>query len=162
MDRILIVDAYPTVRELLAEELAGEGHMVVAIGNPALISGLLYMFDPDLIVSDLYMGGKMRWNLLREIKRQKPQLPVVIFTSAYPGRNVHFPRVEGWVIKTFMLDELKRKINEVLKRRILLAKGPKKLIPSEIKRSDLFNHLSSNSDLLEGPKRGCGKTIVFH
>jgi DNA-binding response OmpR family regulator len=153
MDKILVVDAYPSVRELLAEELAGEGHMVVAIGNPVLIAGLLDTFDPDLIVLDLYISGKMRWNVLKEIKRQKPQLPVVIFTSSYPERNLRFPRVEGWVIKTYLLDELKEKINEVLKRRILLAKGPKKLIPSKIKRSDLFGHPSSNIQLLGRSKR---------
>jgi DNA-binding response OmpR family regulator len=162
MHKILIVDGYASVRELLAEELAGEGNIVVAIGNPELIGGLINTFEPDLIILDLYKNGRMRWNVLKEIKRQSPQLPVVIFTSTYPERDLHLPQVEGWVIKSFIFDELKEKINEVLKRRILLAKGPKKLIPSEIKRSDLFGHPLSNIEPPGRSKREGGDSIVLH
>ena len=32
MAEILIIDEYPSLRELLAEELASEGHLVVPLG----------------------------------------------------------------------------------------------------------------------------------
>jgi len=150
MDKILIADAYPSVRELLAEELAGDGKMVLTIGNPALIAGLLDTFDPDLIVLDLYMNGKMRWNILKEIKKQKPQLPVVIFTSTHPERDLRPPQVEGWVMKSFILDGLKKKINDVLKRRILGAKNQKNLTSVEAK--DLL--YSATPQVISSPWRG--------
>lgn len=41
MTKILIVGEDPSVREFMTKELAGEGRLVVAIGNPALIGELL-------------------------------------------------------------------------------------------------------------------------
>jgi DNA-binding response OmpR family regulator len=137
MDKILIVDGYQSVRELVAEELASEGNIVVAIGNPELIGGLIETFDPDLIILDLYNNGRMRWHVLKEIKRQSPQLPVVIFTSTYPERDLHLPQVEGWVIKSFIFDELKEKIDEILKRRALGANKRKNLTQEEIRGSNI-------------------------
>jgi DNA-binding response OmpR family regulator len=124
MDKILIVDGYPSVRELLAEELAGEGKMVVAIGKPDSIRDLINTFDPDLIIMDLFMNGKMRWNVLKEIKKRSPQLPVLIFTATYPEGDSRLSWVDGWVMKSFLLDDLKQKIAEVLKRRSLAANTP--------------------------------------
>ncbi len=49
MNRILIFDAYPSIRELLAEELAADGYTVVPIGIPNSIPNLTKTFEPDLV-----------------------------------------------------------------------------------------------------------------
>lgn len=58
MKKILVVDRFSSVRELLAEELAAEGNTVVPIVNPKLIQSLIYSFAPNLIIMDLFMDGK--------------------------------------------------------------------------------------------------------
>jgi len=128
MDKILIVDGYSSVRELLAEELAGDGKMVVAVGNPACIPDLLNTFEPDLVVLDVFMNGKMKWRVLHEIKKQRPRLPVVIFTSTYPDGDLRRHPIDAWVIKSFIFDELKQKINEVLKKKTLCPSTPKNIM----------------------------------
>ena len=50
MVKILLMGEDPSAREFIAEDLAGEGHLVATIGNPALIGELLITFDPDLVL----------------------------------------------------------------------------------------------------------------
>jgi CheY-like chemotaxis protein len=137
MDKVLIVDGYSSVRELLAEELAGEGKMVVAVGNPASIPEILNTFEPDLVILDVFMNGKMKWSVLQDIQKRSPQLPVLIFTTTYPGSDPRLSRVEGWVIKSFIFDEVKQKINEVLKKKPLRPSTPEDIIPGGMMGSNL-------------------------
>ena len=113
MKKILIVDRYPSVRELLAEDLAAEGNTVVPIGNPELIHSLIYSFAPNLIILDPFIDGKWQWNLLEKIKKQNPALPVLIFSADHPQGDRWRPLADGWVRKSFIFDELKEKINRI-------------------------------------------------
>ncbi len=129
MKKILILDRYPSVRELLAEELAAEGNTVVPIGSPQSIWSLLHTFEPDLIIMDLFMNGKWQWNILREIKKQNPGLPVLIFTAGFPEGDRRLSQADGWVIKSSVFDELKRKINEIPGGKAFNENKPKNLTP---------------------------------
>lgn len=118
MANILIVDRHPLVRGLMREELASEGHRVAMTGKPELIQEMIRCSRPDLVLLDLHMNGRDRWDLLDEMKRQMPRLPVII-VSAYNGYRED-PRLEladGFVIKSFIFDELKRKIAAILRRK---------------------------------------------
>jgi DNA-binding response OmpR family regulator len=123
MYKILIVDGYPSIRELLTEELTAEGNMVLPIGHPELIRDLLPLLDPDLIILDLYENGRMQWDFLGEIKKQSPELPVLVFTADYPQGDPRLSLADGWVTKSFLLDPLKRRIYEILAGRA--GKGEK-------------------------------------
>jgi len=117
MDKVLIVDGDSSVRDLLAQELADDGYMVVAIGKPESIPDILDTFEPDVLVLDVFMNGKMKWDVWLEIKKQRPRLPVLIFTCTYPDGDLGRLPIEGWVVKSFLFDELKEKIRGILKRR---------------------------------------------
>jgi DNA-binding response OmpR family regulator len=134
MKKILILDRYPSVRELLAEELAAEGNTVVPIGSPQSIWSLLHTFEPDLIIMDLFMNGKWQWNILREIKKQNPRLPVLIFTAGFPEGDRRLSQADGWVIKSSVFDELKRKINEIPRGKAFNENEPKNLTPMDTKQ----------------------------
>jgi len=134
MKKILILDRYPPVRELLAEELAAEGNTVVPIGSPQSIWSLLHTFEPDLIIMDLFMNGKWQWNILREIKKQNPRLPVLIFTAGFPEGDRRLSQADGWVIKSSVFDELKIKINEIQRGKAFNEKKPKNLTPMYTKQ----------------------------
>jgi len=121
MSKILILDGYPWVRELLREELGGDGYRIEAvdaIGKAVEIEKRVRFFQPDLILLDLYIHGEEQWDLLRKFKHLNPSLPVLIFT-AYEGYRQD-PRAilaDGYVTKSFLLDELKQKIAKILKKK---------------------------------------------
>jgi len=118
MANILIVDDQPCVQELLSEELISEGYRVSAAGDAESARGHFRSSQPDLVILDLYLDGSDGRELLRDIKRQDPDLPVIIFT-AYDS-YVDDPRLsqaEGYVIKSLVLDGLKRKVADVLRQR---------------------------------------------
>ena len=125
MAKVLIVDDQSCVRELLSEELISEGYRVTTAGDAESISGHLRFSQPDLIVLDLYLDGPDGIRVLRDIKREDPDLPVIIFT-AYDS-YMDDPRLcqaDGYVIKSICLDELKGKIANVLSRQQALPATP--------------------------------------
>ncbi len=113
MTKILIVDGYSSMRELLAEDLANEGNMVVAIGRTELVSEILKTFDPDLVIMDPYLKGIIRWDVLEEIKNSRPSLPVLIFTAHSLDGDPRLSRAEGSIIKSYLFDKLKQKMREI-------------------------------------------------
>ena len=118
MAKILIVDDQPCVRELLSEELISQGHQVVTAGGAESVIGHLRSSRPDLVLLDLYLDELDGFWVLRDIKSQHLDLPVIIHT-AYDS-YVDDPRVsqaDGYVIKSVVLDELKGKIADVLSRK---------------------------------------------
>jgi DNA-binding response OmpR family regulator len=112
--KILIFDEYPSIRNLLAEELAGEGNVILAVGRPELIGEGIPAFKPDLAILDLFLRGKFRWEFLGEIRRQEPALPVILYSGYYPGDDPHLNQVDGFILKSCVLDELKQCIRYVL------------------------------------------------
>ena len=115
MAKILVVGEHSRVREFLAEELAGEGHLVVAIGNPALIGELLTTLEPDLVLLDFLRSRMNLWRALGEIKRRNAHLPVFTFTSY--GRykeELRFEVMNGGGAKSISLEMLKQEVSMLL------------------------------------------------
>ena len=117
MAKILIVDDQPCVREILSEELILEGYRVATAGDAESISGHLRFSRPDLVLLDLYLDGCNGIGVLGDIKRQHPDLPVIIFTAYDSYReDPRLSQADGYIIKSTVLDELKGKIADVLSR----------------------------------------------
>jgi CheY-like chemotaxis protein len=113
VNKILIFDAYPFGRELLAEELADEGNFVIAIGNPESLTEIVGSFEPDLLIMDPYIRGTMQWEVFDKAKAINPRLPVLLFTqSSFPDER--FARANAWVTKSYIFDNLKRGIKEIM------------------------------------------------
>ncbi|MBK5102110.1 MAG: response regulator [Desulfobacteraceae bacterium] len=119
MARILIVDDEASVRDLISEELAEEGYEVSSVGSPESLWAALRSSVPDVVLLDLYLNGVKGWEVLSRIKRQHPDLPVLIVT-AYDNfaEDPRVSQADGYVVKNFVaLDELKRKIGGILKKK---------------------------------------------
>ncbi len=118
MANILIVDDQACIRQLLSEELADEGYRVTGVGDAESARAHLKASPPDLVLLDLYLDGPHGWDVLRDVKRQDPCLPVIIVT-AYDSfmDDPRLSEADGYVIKSVCLDELKRKIADVLNRK---------------------------------------------
>lgn len=120
MAKILIVDDQACIRELLSEELTSDGYRVATAGNAESISGHLKFSRPDLVILDLYLDGPNGIGVFHNIKRQYPDLPVIIFTAYDSYReDPRLSQADGYVIKSIVLDELKRRVADVLSRKPL-------------------------------------------
>src|SRR3954464_11045361 len=81
MARILIVDDQDVIRDSLAATLARQGHEVVAAtdGPGALTKISSSRFE--LMISDLKMPKMTGTELLAEVKKIRPELPVIMMTA---------------------------------------------------------------------------------
>lgn len=116
MASILIVDDQPHVREFFSEELAREGHRITGIGDAESIWAQLKESRPDVVLLDLYLDGFRGRDILNDIKRKEPNLPVLILT-AYDSfqEDPRLSQADGYVIKSFVaLGTLKQKIADIL------------------------------------------------
>jgi|SRR5882724_3870777 len=84
---ILAIDDDLMVRGMLVAILTPAGHYVVEV--PGAMEGLaaLKQSQPDLVITDIVMPGKDGLELITEIKRDFPQLPVI----AISGHSPHSP-----------------------------------------------------------------------
>jgi DNA-binding NtrC family response regulator len=119
MNTILVIEDDWAVRELFRIELAEEGFNIVAIGEVESIWEKIRASNPDLVVLDIYMKGKFRWDVLVDIKEENPKLPVIIATDFGNYTNdPHLLSVDGYWIKSYrFFDDLIQKIGEVLQRK---------------------------------------------
>jgi DNA-binding response OmpR family regulator len=117
MKKILIFDAYPSIRQLLAEELTAEGYVTMSAGKAEFLSEAVESFGPDLIVLDLFVRGGILWSLLEDLKERYPAIPILLFTAFHPNEFPRFKQADGWAQKSFLFEDLKQKIRTLLEKK---------------------------------------------
>ena len=118
MADILIVDDQACIREFVSDGLLSEGYRVATAANAESVGRHLRLPQPDLIVLDLYLDGPDGPEVFHDIKRQYPRVPVIIFTAYDSYReDPRLSQADGYVIKSIVLDELKAKIADLLRRK---------------------------------------------
>jgi two-component system response regulator (stage 0 sporulation protein F) len=118
MENILIVDDQACIRKLVCEELFLEGYRAEGVGDPDSLRRRLTSWRPDLVLLDLYLDGPCGFNILSDIKKEHPHLPVVIFTAYDSYKDdPRLAEADGYVIKSVSLDELKEKVSALLKNK---------------------------------------------
>lgn len=118
MIKILIADDHAIVREGMKQMLAGVPDMVVAdeasSGQEAL--NKIWKGDFDVVVLDIAMPGKSGLDTLKELKSEKPRLPVLIL-SMYPEEQyavrVLKAGASGYLTKESAPDELVAAIRRI-------------------------------------------------
>lgn len=78
---ILIVDDEPQVAEVLARSLAREGHSATIAHSGEEALKLLVKSEPDALFLDISMPGMNGLDVLSQVKRMRPSLPVVVITG---------------------------------------------------------------------------------
>ena len=115
MSQVMIVDDQPYMYDLLSEDLARNGHCLTHVKAADELTARMQDFRPDLILLDLFLQGFEGLDLIREIKRDQPDLPVIIL-SAYDSfrDDPRIDQADGYEIKSFDTHNLISKINLVL------------------------------------------------
>ena len=115
MPTILVVDDQQCIRELVAEELADEGYRIDTVGDALGAKRYLRSFQPDLVLLDLFLGEPDGWEVLRDIKKHVPSLPVIVFTAYDSFKDdLRLSKADGYVIKSTDFRELKKNITNTL------------------------------------------------
>jgi UDP-3-O-acyl N-acetylglucosamine deacetylase len=83
---ILIVDDEDNVRESVREVLTDEGYHVVDTADGTRVPLLIEQEKPGLVLLDIWMPEIDGIELLKEIKRQEPDMPVVMMSG---HGNIH-------------------------------------------------------------------------
>ena len=116
MPKILIVEDDMNQRELYAEELMESGYEIetAADGKEALESIMNNLYD--LVIMDIRMAEMDGIETLGKIITLKKKLPVLIYT-AYSNYKSNFMTwtADAYLTKSSNFDELKKKINELLR-----------------------------------------------
>jgi signal transduction histidine kinase/CheY-like chemotaxis protein len=80
--RVLVVDDDDLVRETLILSLKEAGVVAVGVRNvDDALSELEGGVDVDAVITDLSMPGRSGWELLRELRTNRPELPAIMLTG---------------------------------------------------------------------------------
>lgn len=120
LGRVLVVEDEPQVASMLQELLVELGYAVkIAVtGQEAL--GLVAIYQPDTILLDLNMPGLPGTQVLEELRRVDPSLPVVVVTG---NRDLEVARgtlkhgAFDYVAKPFDMAVLERIVAAAVSRR---------------------------------------------
>ena len=116
---ILTIEDDAAIRRGIVDALKATGY-VVWQAERADRGGQLALEKPcDLVLLDLVLPGGDGLDVLAEIRREKPTLPVIVLTA----RGEEYDRVKGlrlgaddYVVKPFSVDELLARVEAVLRR----------------------------------------------
>jgi len=112
---ILVVDDEVNICKLYERELEDAGYKVVLANDGRKAVELVKNNGIDLVVLDIRMDKQDGIETLRQLVKQKRDLPVIL-NSAYSSYRMDFNTwwADAYLIKSSNLEELKGKIQELL------------------------------------------------
>ncbi|MBF0497446.1 MAG: response regulator [Deltaproteobacteria bacterium] len=119
MSKILVVDDEEHIRFLFSEELTEEGYQVVLADNGFKLLERIDQEKPDLVVLDIKMAEYDGLDLLQQIRNKFYDLPVILCTAYDTFKeDIKSISADFYVIKSFDLTELKKKIARALETKV--------------------------------------------
>lgn len=123
---LLLVDDEKNMRLSLETVLTGEGHSVRAAESAEAGLKLVESEEFFMVISDARLGGMSGYEFLRELKKRKPDLPVLIMT-AYATPKLAVEAIKNGAIdylaKPFDPEELLHAVKRCGERHLLLAEN---------------------------------------
>jgi DNA-binding response OmpR family regulator len=117
--RILVVEDDRKVATFIHDGLVQEGYAVDVLHDGSQAGEQAQVYDYDAVVLDLMLPGRSGFQVLRDIRARKSELPVLILTA----KDSVDDRVTGldagaddYMVKPFALAELAARLRAVLRR----------------------------------------------
>jgi len=167
MIKILVADDHAIVREGLKQIVADTSDMVVAgeAANSHETLDLVIKQDWDLVLLDIAMPGRGGIDTLKQIKQNKPDLPVLIL-SMYPEEQYAFRALKagasGYLTKESAPEELIGAIRKVAGKRNYISSSLAEKIATYISvdREKPIHELLSDRELQVMLMIAMGKTVT--
>jgi len=178
-ERILVVDDEKSMCQFLSIMLRKEGYEITTVNDGESAIEEIRNSRYDVVLTDIKMGGMDGIDVLRELKRIDPTIPVVIMT-AYASQKTAIEAVNRgafhYLIKHAKNDEIKmvvrnaldmkrvRSENAMLKKQIKKTSDLKTIIGKSEEIQKVFNLVDKVSDtdstILIVGESGTGKELI--
>src|SRR3954465_62900 len=121
MARILLIDDDPLLRNMIRQILELDGHSGVGAANGAVAMQRWSEQPADLILTDILMPEKDGLEVIRELRRQCPEVKIIALSGG--NRKIGFDALAvasrfgaaATIEKPFQLEVLRSTIERVLK-----------------------------------------------
>lgn len=117
--KLLVVEDEALLRHHLLTRLDEQGHVVDAVADAEEALYRVAEYNHDLAIVDLGLPGMGGLELIRTLREQGKQFPILILTARGNWQN----KVEGlaagaddYVVKPFQFEELEARLNALLRR----------------------------------------------
>ena len=117
--RLLVAEDHESLARSLADGLREEGYAVDLTFDGREAAHLVSVHPYDAVILDIMLPNMSGWDLLKLIRRQKPQLPVLCLTA----KDGVADRVKGldlgaddYLLKPFSWQELLARVRAVVRR----------------------------------------------
>ena len=132
--KVLVIEDEKELRRSVVSYLSQEGYICESAGNYNEAVEKISAYEYDCIYIDIMLPGGSGLDVIREIKKQKQEVGIIIVSA----NNSVEDRIEGleigsddYLTKPFHLSELNARIKSVIRRRAF--HGSKDIIFNEIK-----------------------------
>ncbi|MFQ5736020.1 MAG: sigma-54-dependent transcriptional regulator [Thermodesulfobacteriota bacterium] len=170
MNSILVVDDEPGMREAVKEALSRKGYPVDVATDGSEAIRKIVAAEYSMVISDMKMPGLGGMDVLREVKKRSPHVPVLLITAFGTIEKAVEAVKEGavdFILKPFCLEALEQTVEKALrvqeeicsfesKGKPMLSKGPamKKLVSMALVAA------SSDATVLISGESGTGKELL--
>ena len=119
MPKILVADDDEYIRLLSSLELKDAGYEVITAESGQKLPGKIEEEKPDLVILDIKMVDYNGLDILQDIRDHSYDLPVILST-AYDSfkEDTKSIAADFYVVKSFDLTELKKKIAMALEKKL--------------------------------------------
>lgn len=145
-EKVLVVDDEEEIRELITKYLIRGGMQVTQADCGRKALNMIAGNEFNLIILDIMMNDMDGFEVLKEIRKDKPHLPVILLSA----RQEDYDKILGfglgaddYVTKPFSPAELTARIKAHVKRNSVFRES--EVIPEKIMRGDLCINLKSYS-----------------
>ena len=117
MKKILLVDDEESIHLLYREEFEEEGYEVhSALGGKDALKRFK-LINPDLVILDINMPDMNGIEVLRQMKEENPNLPVILSTAYHEYKqDLGAWASDEYIVKSSDLDELKEAVRKHLSK----------------------------------------------
>jgi CheY-like chemotaxis protein len=121
MAKILVIDDEGLLRDLIKKMLVRDGHQVFIANDGVEGIKSFHQFKPDLIITDIIMPEKDGIEVIMEVLKENPNLPIIAISGGRRAITADFNLdsaemlgVKGILQKPFTHEQLQEVISSVL------------------------------------------------
>jgi len=122
-ERILVVDDEITVREMVSKIINLLGHEVITAGSGKEALEILKNATFSIMITDIKMPEMDGFELMKAVRNQFPDTHIICMTAhggSYTYTDVVGVGAKDYITKPFTIDEMRAKLNRVIREKDLI------------------------------------------
>jgi len=120
IQEVLVVEDDESVRDALSIMLERAGYAVTQAANGLVVAGLIEDWQPNLVVTDIFMPDGDGIETLNLVRRRWPAIPVIAISGGSPMLRLDYLQVaadlgaNATIQKPFAADDFLKTVRQVL------------------------------------------------